>query len=59
MTPSSWKHCTFMRRISSSAIVPYGSSMWISQGGSAMITGNLPSTSIGKLRMSQLMNCDS
>ena len=26
------------RRISSSAMVPYGSSMWMSHGGSAMIT---------------------
>ena len=50
---------TFIRRISSSAIVPYGSSIWMSHGGSAMITGNLPSTAIGKVRMSQLTNCDS
>ncbi len=30
--------CTFIRRISSSDIVPYGNSMWMSHGGSAMIT---------------------
>ncbi len=44
MTPSSCSWPRPMRRISSSAIVPYGRSWWISQGGSAMITPNLPST---------------
>jgi len=52
MNPSSWRMGTFSRRISSSDMVPYGSSIWMSHGGSAITTANLPSTDMLKFRRS-------
>ena len=58
MNPSSCIHGKASRLISSSCIVPYGSSMWMSHGGSAIITAHLPSTFMSKCRRSHCIHCN-
>jgi hypothetical protein len=58
MYPSSCNTGILSRLISSSDIVPYGSSIWISQGGSAIMTANLPSTDMFMTRRSHCIHCN-
>lgn len=51
--PSSCKAGMLSFLISSSVSVPYGSSMWMSQGGSAITTENFPRMDMSRKRMSQ------
>ena len=58
MYPSSCNDGIFSCLISSSAIVPYGNSIWISHGGSAIITENLPRTDMSNCRRSHCTHWD-
>lgn len=54
--PSSCRQGMSIFLISSSDIVPYGSSMWMSHGGSAMITANLPRMVMSNCLMSHFIH---